>query len=69
MAELASTAEQIENAVRYNLGTRHAKVQPSWLPPNGPYPNGYGHLLPNRFPPWETRTGRRLVLDHPWPRP
>jgi len=28
MAELASTAEQIENAVRYDLGTWHAKVQP-----------------------------------------
>ena len=38
MAELASTAEQIENTVRYDLGTQHAEVQPRLAAPQWPLP-------------------------------
>ena len=49
MAELASTAEQIKNTVCYDLGTRHAKVQPRPAAPQQPLPQ-WVRAPPKSFP-------------------
>jgi len=50
MAELASTAKQIENAIRYDLGTRHAEVQPRPAAPQRPLPQRVRAPPPKSFP-------------------
>jgi len=50
MAELASTAEQIENAVCYDLGTWHAEVQPRPAAPQRPLPQWVQAPPPKSFP-------------------
>jgi len=50
MAELTSTAEQIRNAMRYDLGTWHAEVQPRPAVPQRPLPQRVWTPTPKSFP-------------------